>query len=261
MTPHQNLSLDDRRPRRLGQIVGNRPVVERLGKQMRNGRPPRRVLIHGPSGAGKTTKARILARHSFCLAPKGIGDPCDRCAHCTKELESFYPYHEWTGNQVKEDWQWWKNNMSTIFSRSGYVVFIDEAQDLEKAQQAEFRTRLESAQAMVIFTTTHLHVLDDALINRFGVNVYELKRPTTEEVTDHLESLCAELGVKAQRHHLVRVAEYLGCDLRKCVDFAYTALDQTDGGIVDDAFVNMVLGLEPSTNPDQVDPPKRRSKF
>ena len=44
---------------------------------------------------------------------------------------------------------------------------------------------------MVIFTTTHLHLLDDALIRRFGVNRYELRRPTTDEVADHLESLCA----------------------------------------------------------------------
>jgi replication-associated recombination protein RarA len=255
------LSLDDRRPKLLSQIVGNGAVVGRLRKQMHKGRPPRRILTHGPSGAGKTTKGRILAHYNFCLNPVGIGDPCDQCAHCKKELDAFFYYHEWTGSQIATNWQWWKDNMTTILSDSRVVVFIDEAQDLERVQQAEFRTRLESAQAMMIFTTTHLHMLDDALINRFGVNVYELKRPTTEEVTDHLEFLCAKLGVMAQRHHLVRVAENLGCDLRKCVDFAYTALDQTDGGIVDDAFVNIVLGLEPLANPDQVDPPKRRSRF
>ena len=257
----QRISLDDRRPRQLNQIVGNKPLVARLRQQLMKGRRPRRVLLHGPTGAGKTTCARILARYAFCLNPVGIGDPCAQCANCSKELDGFLPYNEWTGSQITEGWSWWKENMSSSFSRPDHLVFVDEAQDLHKSHQAEFRTRLESAQSIVLFTTTHLHALDDALINRFGVNVYELKRPTTCEVADHLEALCAELNVRAQRHHLVRVAENLGCDLRKCVDFAYTALDQTDHGIVDDDFVNMVLGLEPSTNPDEVGPSKRRSKF
>jgi len=255
------ISLDDRRPRLLSQIVGNQPVVERLRQQLRNGRRPRRVLLHGPTGAGKTTGARILARYAFCLKPIGIGDPCGECANCSKELDGFLPYIEWTGNQITQGWTWWRENISSSFSRSGNVVFVDEAQELGKSHQAEFRTRLESAEAMVIFTTTHLHELDDALINRFGVNVYELTRPTTDEVTAHLVALGLELGVRAQRHQLVRVAENLGCDLRKCVDFVYTALDQTDGGIVTEAYVNMVLGTDPTTNPDPGDPPKRRSKF
>jgi DNA polymerase-3 subunit gamma/tau len=228
---------------------------------MKNARPPRRILAHGPSGAGKTTLARILARYVFCLNPVGIGDSCGRCANCTKDLDGFWPYIGSTGNRVTEEWQWWKENMSTILDNSHYVVFIDEAQDLDKAHQAEFRVRLEGAQSIAIFTTTHLHMLDDALINRFGVNVYELKRPTTDEVVNHLESLCADLGVKAQRHQLIRVAENLNCDMRKCVDFAYTAHEQTEGGIVTDDYVNMILGLDPAPVSGQSEATRRRSKF
>lgn len=87
-------SLDDRRPRLLSQLVGNRPVVGRLTQQLKNGRPPRRVLFHGPSGAGKTTAARILSRYAYCLDPVGIGDPCGRCARCLRELDNYLPYNE-----------------------------------------------------------------------------------------------------------------------------------------------------------------------
>lgn len=261
MNSRNHLSLDDRRPKRLGQIVGNSPVVDRLRRQFRNGRPPQRILFHGPTGAGKTTSARIVARYKFCLKPVGMGDPCDECANCSKELSGFLPYNEWTGNQVSDAWGWWRENMTPILSRPNNVVFIDEAQDLHKNHQAEFRNRLESAQAMVVFTTTHLHELDDALTARFGVNVYELKRPTTDEVVDHLAALCAELTVKAGRQQLGQVANHLGCDLRKCVDFVHTALDQTEGGLVTNDYVNMVMGLDLTTVLDQPAPPRRRSKF
>ena len=106
---------------------------------MKNGRPPRRILFHGPTGPGKTTSARIVARYFFCRNPVGIGDPCDRCPACTKDLSDFFYYDEWTGNEVTRAWKWWEENMSTLFDKPHVVIFIDEAQELEKGHQAEFR--------------------------------------------------------------------------------------------------------------------------
>jgi replication-associated recombination protein RarA len=256
------LTLDDRRPRLLSQIVGNQPVVSRLRQQLKNGHPPRRSFFYGPTGAGKTTLARILTRYAVCRNRLASGDPCGRCDSCTTELDEFcYYYHEWTGGQVNTSWQWWLENIWNLFRKDYFVIFIDEAQELHKDHQAEFRTRLEAARATIIFTTTHLHLLDDALINRFGVNLYELKRPTIDEVADHVGSICTELGVKAERHHLIRVADHYGCDLRRCVDFAHTALDQTEGGLVTDDYVSAVLGLDPAKGSGQAEPPTRRSRF
>jgi hypothetical protein len=75
--------------------------------------------------------------------------------------------------------------------------------------------------------------------------VYELKRPTSGEAVDHLRGCCQSLGVRADDDcQLARVVAHYGFDLRKCVDFAHTAVDQAPGGIVTAEFVDAVLGVD-----------------
>lgn len=50
------------RPSRLEDMVGQQDVVAQLRAQVRAGRTPHFVIISGPTGGGKTTFARILAR-------------------------------------------------------------------------------------------------------------------------------------------------------------------------------------------------------
>lgn len=96
-------SLEDRRPRFLRQMVGNRNVIQRLSAQMKRGSVPDRAFFFGPSGAGKTTVARIVARHFFCENRVGIGDPCGRCDMCLKDLEDLYPFEQWTAARLEQN--------------------------------------------------------------------------------------------------------------------------------------------------------------
>ncbi len=50
------------RPHSLDEIVGNEGVVEILRNQLQSKSVPRSLLFHGPTGCGKTTLARIVAR-------------------------------------------------------------------------------------------------------------------------------------------------------------------------------------------------------
>jgi len=257
----QSESLDSRRPRFLQQLVGNRSVILRLSEQMKRGTVPNRVFLFGPTGSGKTTLARILARHFFCDNRVGIGDPCGECETCRKDLSEILEYEQCTAARLEQNWGWWEVNGRSILGRPNWAFFIDETQDLSELHQKDFYDQLESARAMIVFATTHKNAIKDALINRFGSNVYEMRRPTVEEAADHIHRQCRELRVEAFKDKLAQVAEHYGCDLRKCVDFAYTAADQAPNGVVTDAFIQAVLGIEPSADSTFTSRPKRLAKL
>ncbi len=204
----QSESLDDRRPRFLRQLVGNRSVTQRLAEQMKRGTVPNRVFLFGPTGSGKTTLARILVRHFFCENRIGVGDPCGECETCRKGLGDIFEYEQWTAARLEQNWGWWEANGRSVLSRSNWAFFIDETQDLSELHQKDFYDQLESARAMVVFATTHKNAIKDALVNRFGSNVYELRRPTVEEAAEHIHRQCQELKVEASIDKLTQVAEH-----------------------------------------------------
>ena len=107
-------SLDDRRPQFLRDVVGNKSVTRRLSAQMKNGIVSRRALFFGPTGSGKTTLARIMARHFLCANQADLGDPCGRCTNCRRELDGIPECDYWTAAHLEESWRWWIANGPSI---------------------------------------------------------------------------------------------------------------------------------------------------
>ena len=95
----------------------------------------------------------------------------------------------------------------------------------------------------------------DALLNRFGANVYELRRPTFNETVTHMAQLCIKKNVHVTGEQLARVANHFVLDLRKCVDFVYTAKAQTVDGVVTDEFIDAVIGADSHASPAATTPP------
>src|SRR5262249_7670947 len=127
--------------------------------------------------------------------------------------------------------------------------------------QRQFFDQLESAVALVIFATTHKNAIQDALLNRFGANVYEMRRPTAADAVKYLQGLCLQQQVQASTEQLLRVAEHYAFDLRKCVDFVYTSGDQAPDGVVTDSFIQAVLGVQSVDGNDSSHRPKRLGKL
>jgi len=242
------ISLDSRRPTGLSQFIGNAQVLNRLVPQIQKGRIPRLALFHGPSGAGKTTLALILARLFFCTTARQAQwrdtNPCGSCAPCLASPDGIAECHIYTGAQLAENPQQYSQHLRRLLWQNWNLVLVDEAQDLTERLQALMQTDLEQAKAVVLFTTTHPNKLSQILVNRFTNHVYELRRPSQEEAVQGMADLCTRIKVHATPTQLSRVARHYGCDLRKCMEFPHTVVEQTTDGMLTDAFCDMVLGSE-----------------
>lgn len=253
-------SLDDLRPKTLAELPGNDVVRKILSQQMLAGSVPQLVLFHGPSGSGKTTFSHILAAHRYCLERKGIGDPCRRCVMCKKGVAAIMDFEEFTGADLEDQWKWWLSRRSMLLKQS-ITFFLDESQGLSRERQRVWHRDLETAKGMVIFATTHLFEIDDALVNRFYPNVYELHRPSPEEVVKYLDSLYKSLGLAVKQEHLLRIASSYECDMRKCVNFGHNAARQLPGPnkeITHD-YLDVFLGNTPLKSPTKSEKGQRRS--
>jgi DNA polymerase III delta' subunit len=64
-------------------FIGNRPILERLRKKLREGRFPHALIFSGPEGVGKNACATMMAKALNCDKSEA-GNFCDACTNCRK---------------------------------------------------------------------------------------------------------------------------------------------------------------------------------
>lgn len=183
--------------------VGNGSLKSQLSILLEKGKLPHTLMFHGTAGSGKTSMARILAKSMMCEAPVN-GIACGECNTCHILDEEFIQ----TGNQVHgiPIYNFDIASMSSVDDMSGIVqqmrrgrgqrvYILDEIQESStRAQNALLKIAEEPSEGLyIILCTTHPQKIERALKSRF--TAFAVRKPTTEELVEHVGYICTQEGV------------------------------------------------------------------
>lgn len=208
---------DRMRPEQLEQVVGQAHLLGQ-GKALRNiiesGEIPN-LIFYGPSGVGKTTLARIIARQT------------DRKLH---KLNGT--------NASTSDIKAMVEELDTFSAPRGILLYLDEIQYFNKRQQQSLLEYIENGQITLIASTTEnpYFYIYNAILSR--ATVFEFKSVTPEEIEKGVKRafkfLEKEAGEQIQLEEGVTALISRGCggDVRKAlntVELCTLASPKTNG--------------------------------
>lgn len=187
--------------------VGNSSLKGQLQTLLEKGKLPSTLMFHGSAGSGKTSMARILAKSMMCQDPQN-GLACGVCSTCTLLDEEFIQ----TGNQVHgiPIYAYDIASMSSVDDmtdivqrmrrgRGKRIFILDEIQESStRAQNALLKIAEEPTEGLhIVLCTTHPQKIERALKSRF--TSFAVRKPTTEELVDHVSGICQQEGVNYSR--------------------------------------------------------------
>ena len=210
---------DEIRPQTLDEVVGQSHILGPDGMLRRiveSGNIPN-MIFYGPSGTGKTTLARIIARQTHRTLRKlnattaGIAD-----------IKAII------------------DELDTLLTPGGVLLYLDEIQYFNKKQQQSLLEFIENGSITLIASTTenpYFYVFN-AILSRS--TIFEFKAVPPAEVLPAVERavayLCARDALRAELEDGVaeHIAAACGGDVRKAlnaVELLFSAARRHDGAV------------------------------
>lgn len=183
------------RPQTFEDVVGQQAITNTLVNAIQSNHLAQALLFTGPRGVGKTTCARILARK---INQPGYDDPTEDFAFNVFELDA-------ASNNSVDDIRNLIEQVRIPPQTGKYKVYIiDEVHMLSSAAFNAFLKTLEEppAHAIFILATTEKHKIIPTILSR--CQIFDFKRITIADATDHLASVADNQGV-AYEHDALRI--------------------------------------------------------
>ena len=199
------------RPATFESVVGQHAITSTLQNAIRNNTLAQAFLFCGPRGVGKTTCARIMAKTINCLHPTDDMEACNECESCVSfnNNASFNIFElDAASNSGVDDIRALIDQVRIPPQIGKYKVYIiDEVHMLSGAAFNAFLKTLEEppAYAKFILATTEKHKILPTILSR--CQIFDFKRITVEDITQHLKNIAAKEGVQAEEEALNIIAQ------------------------------------------------------
>ncbi len=241
------------RPTRFEDLVGQEAMVRTLANAFKTGRIAHAFMLTGVRGVGKTTTARLLARAlnfetkdvhgpSMSLFENGVGE-----MHGPAIMASQHP----DVLELDAASNTGIDNMRDLLSGSRYapvnarykVYIIDEVHMLSNAAFNALLKTLEEPPPHVkfIFATTEIRKVPVTVLSR--CQRFNLQRFSTEQLTDHLATICAKENAKVSTEALALIARAAEGSARDGLSILDQAIVQGERSEVSADQVRDMLGL------------------
>ncbi len=194
------------RPIRFDDVVGQQHVSQTLKNALRNEQVAHAFLFCGPRGVGKTTCARILAKVLNCENVTSDFEPCGECTACESFNENAsFNIHELdaaSNNSVEHIRALTEQVRFQPQQGKKKIYIIDEVHMLSQAAFNAFLKTLEEPPPYAIFilATTEKHKIIPTILSR--CQIFDFKRIQIPEMVAHLQNICKEEGIDAEKDAL-----------------------------------------------------------